>query len=80
MEFYDLLKKAIRLLKAKKKLANLVHIKKKGPKVENLGKTYNNKTRISSTPNCLLISPSIPTHKLFIISIITLFEASDTDY
>lgn len=64
MEFDDLLKKAIELLEAKKKLASLIYIEKKGQEVENLVETCNNKTRISSMqtvysllPLCLLINP-----------------------
>lgn len=80
MEFADLLKKAIELLRAKKKLACLVHIEKKGQKIENLVEIYDNKTRINSTSNCLFLSLSIPTHQPPILPVIALFEASGTDY
>lgn len=36
MNFDDLLKKAIRHLEAKKKLASLIHVKKKNQEVEDL--------------------------------------------
>lgn len=47
---------------AKRKLASLVYIEKKGQKVKNFIETYDNKTRISSILNRLLTSPSIPIH------------------
>lgn len=80
IEFDDLLKKVMRLLEAKKKLASLVYIEKKGQKVENLIETYNNKTHISSTPNRLFIFPSMLTHQPPIFPAIASFQANSTDY
>lgn len=80
MEFDNLLIKNMRLLRAKKKLASLVYIKKEGQKIENLVEIYDNKTHISSIPNRLLTSLFMPTHQPLIFLVITLFQFSDTDY
>ncbi len=72
-------KKDIRLLVAKKKLASIVQVEKKGQKVEDLVKNCNYKTDISSTPNRLLSQTLIPTYQLPIFPAPTLVRASGTD-
>lgn len=51
IDFDNLLKKTMRLLGAKKKLANMVQVEKNSQGVEDLVKKCNYKTRISSTSN-----------------------------
>lgn len=63
MDFDDLLKKAMGLLGAKEKLASLVQVEKESQGVEDLVEKCDYKTRISSTPNRLVTSPSIPTYQ-----------------
>lgn len=60
-DFDDLLKKAMGLLKAKKRFASIVEILKKSQEVEDLMEKYNHNARISSISNSfitpLFISP-----------------------
>lgn len=62
MNFDDLLKKAIGLLEAKKKLVNIVRVEKKRKRVEDLIEKYDYKTYISPTSNLLITSSFIPTY------------------
>lgn len=58
----NLSKKAMRLLRAKKKLANFVYIEKKSQKVEYLIIKYNQKSYIGSNLDFFVTPPSIPTY------------------
>ena len=80
MEFDDLLKKAMGVLGVKKKLASLVHVEKEGQEVEDLVEKCDYKTRISSTPNRLLTSPSMPAYQPPILPAVSLFQASGADH
>ena len=80
MDFNDLLKKAMRLLGAKKKLASIVQFEKKSQEVEDLVKKYDYKTHISSTPNRPLTQPPIPTYQVFILPAPTSVQISGADY
>ena len=80
MEFDDLLKKAMGLLGAKKKLASLVYIEKEGQEVEDLVEKCEHKTRISSTRNRLLTFPSMHAHQSPILPAVSSFQARGTDY
>ncbi len=80
MDFDDLLKKAMRLLGAKKKLASIVQVEKKSQEVEDLVKKCDYKTHISSTPNRLLKQPPIPTYQLLIFLAPTSVQISGADY
>ena len=55
IDFDDLFKKTVRLLIAKKMLANLVHVEKESEKVEDLVIKYDYKSRISSNPSSFVI-------------------------
>ena len=80
MEFDDLLKKAMGLLGAKKKLASLVHVEKEGQEVEDLVEKCDYKTRVSPTPNHLLTPPSVPAYQPPILPAITSVQTSSADY
>ena len=62
MEFENLLKKAIGLLMAKKKLASLVHVEKKSRRVEDLIVKYDYKSHIVCNPSYFIMPPSIPAY------------------
>lgn len=74
MDFDDLLKKAIGLLRAKKKLASLVQVEKGSQKVEDLVEKYNCKTRISLMPNRLLTQPPISIYQPLILFFLLIFQ------
>ena len=57
MDFADLLKKALGLLRAKKKLVDLVCTNKKSDYIENLVEKYETKTQISSAVNYSTLLP-----------------------
>lgn len=80
MDFDDLLKKAMKLLGAKKKLASVVQVEKKGQRVEDLIEKCNYKTRISSTPNCLITPSSVPTYPPFNFPAASLPQTTSADY
>ncbi len=71
MDFDDLLKKAMGLLGAKKKLASMVQVEKKSQGVEDLVEKCNHRIRISSTPNRIITSPSIPNYQPLNFSVTT---------
>lgn len=76
MEFDDLLKKAMGLLGAKKKLTSLVYVEKEGQKVETLVEKCDYKTSVSFTLNHLLTSPSVPAYQPTILPAMTSVQAS----
>lgn len=80
MDFDDLLKKAMGLLGAKKKLSSLGQVEKADQEVENLVEKCDYKTRISSTSNRLLTQPLIPTYQPPIIPNHTSVQISGADY
>lgn len=80
MDFKNLLKKAMSLLVANKKLASLVQFEKKSQGVENLVEKCNHKTRISFTPNFWVALPSVPTHHSLNFPITTFIQTSGIDY
>ena len=80
MDFEDLLKKAMGLLGAKKKLASMVQVEKESQGVEDLVEKCNQGTRISSTPNRLITPPSVSTHQPLNFPAVTLFQTTSADY
>ncbi len=80
IDFSDLLKKAMRLLGAKKKLASIVKVEKKSQEVKDLVEKCDYKTHISSTPNRLLTQSPIPTHQPLIFPAPTSVHTSGVDY
>ena len=78
MDFDDLLKKAMGLLGAKKKLASMVQVEKESQRIEDLVEKCNQRTRISSTPN--VTPPSVPTHQPLNFSATTSVQISGADY
>ena len=63
IDFEDLLKKSMGLLEIKKKLASIVQIEKESQGVEHLVEKCNQRTRISSTPNCLITLPFVSNYQ-----------------
>lgn len=59
MDFKNLLKKSIRLLRAKIKLVNMVKVEKKSQGIEDFVKKCNFKARICSISNLFILLPSI---------------------
>ena len=80
IDFDNLLKKAMGLLGAKKKLASLVQVKKESQGVEDLVEKCDLKTRINSTPGPLLTQTPMPTYLLSICSAPISVQASGGDY
>lgn len=80
MEFDNLLKKAMGLLEAKKKLATLVHVKKEDQEVGELVEKCDYKAQISSNPNRLFISLSMPTYQSPILPAVSSFQAGGAEY
>ena len=80
MDFDNLLKKAMGLLRAKKKRASVVQVEKKGQEIENLVEKCNYKTRISFTTNCLIMPSSIPTYPPLNFSTTSLAQINGTNY
>ena len=62
MDFDDLLKKAMKLSAAKKKLASMVQIEKKSQEIEDFVEKCNHKTHINFIPNRVITPPSVPTY------------------
>ena len=79
MDFDDLVKKAMRLLGAKEKLASLVQVEKKSQEVENQVENCDYKTRISSTPNSLFMQSPIPIFQPLISSTHTLVQTGSAN-
>ncbi len=79
-DFDDLLKKAMRLLGAKKKLARIVQVEKNSQEVEDLVEKCNYKTQISSTPNRLNTQPPIPYYQPPILSAPPSVQTIGADY
>lgn len=65
IHFDDLLKKAMRLLGAKKKLGSMIQVEKKSYGIENLVEKCNHRICISFIPNCIIAPPSVPTYQPF---------------
>ncbi len=80
MDFDDLLKKAMALLGAKKKLASLVQVEKKSQEVEDLVEKCDYKTRISSIPNCPFMQSPISTFQPLIPPTHTPVQTGRADY
>ncbi len=80
IDFDDLSKKTIGLLKAKKKLASLVQVEKKSQEVEDLVEKCDYKTRISSTPYRLFMRSPIPTFQPPILPTYTPVQTGSADY
>lgn len=55
----------MRLLEAKKKFANIIHVEKESQKAENFIEKCNHRTRISYTPNHLIILSFVSPYQLF---------------
>ena len=80
MDFEDLLKKAMGLLGAKKKLASMVQVEKESQGVEDLVEKCNQRTRISSTPNHLITPPSVSTYQPLNFPAVTPVQTTSADY
>lgn len=74
INFADLLKKALGLLGAKKKLVNLVWIDKKSDQIEDLVDKCKKKTQISSAANYSTILPESALQPLIVTFIPTTFS------
>ena len=75
-----MLKKNMRLLGAKKKLANIVQVEKEEQEVENLVKKCNYKNRISYTSNCLIIPFSEPIYPPLNSPAVFLVQTTSANY
>lgn len=80
MNFDNLLEKAIRLLRAKEKLAHMIQVEKKNYGVKNLVKKCNHRTCISSTPNCIIAPPFVLTYQPFNFPAATFVQITSLDY
>ncbi len=80
MDFDDLLKKAMRLLGAKKKLASMVQVEKESQGVEDLVEKCNHRTCISSTPKRIITPPSVPNYQPLNFSVATPVQTTSADY
>ena len=80
IDFDDLLKKAMGLLEAKKKLAGLVQVEKKSQRVEDLVEKCDLKTCINSKPGPLLTQTPMQAYPPPICSAPTSVQASGGNY
>ncbi len=80
IDFDDLLKKAMGFLETKKKLANMVQVKKESQGIEDLVEKCNHRTRISSIFNCVITLFFVSTFQPLNFPAATFVQIANTDY